>query len=131
MTSVSWNSADRDEDKVAMEELLDDLGWAALLITVGAVWLTPAGILPHGTWLIAVGYILLVLNVARYILRTQVNGFTLVAGAVALLAGIGAAFGMHLPIFPIVLVAIGVCMLLGLLRKNIHASPDQEHGTCC
>lgn len=131
MTEVSWNSADKSEDRVAMERFLDDVGWAALLITVGALWLVPAGQLPHGTWMIAVGVILLVLNVARYMLRIQVNGFTLVAGTVALLAGIGSAFAIDLQIFPIALVMIGVCLLLGSVRKNLHRSPDREHGTCC
>lgn len=44
MTSVGWNSTEKSsEDRVAMERFLDDVGWAALLITVGALWLVPAG----------------------------------------------------------------------------------------
>jgi hypothetical protein len=131
MTSVGVNSADKNEDKPAMERFLDDVGWAALLITVGALWLVPAAQLPHGTWMIAVGVILLVLNLARYMLRIHVNGFTLVAGTVALLAGIGAYLAVDLPIFPIAMVVIGVCLLLGSARKNFRRSSDQEHGACC
>jgi hypothetical protein len=132
MTSVSWNSTDKGgEDRVAMERFLDDVGWAALLITVGVLWLVPEGQLPHGTWMIAVGVILLVLNLARYMLRIHVNGFTLVAGTVALLAGIGAYLAVDLPVFPIALVLIGVCLLLGSFRKNLRRSSDQEHGACC
>ena len=131
MTSVNWNSAGKNEDEVAMERFLDDVGWGALLIIVGTLWLVPAGQIPHGTWVIAVGIILLVLNVARYMLRIQVDGFTLIAGTVALLAGIGAAFAIDLPIFPIALVVIGVCLLLGSVRKDLHRSPDREHGACC
>ena len=132
MTSVSWKSTDKSsEDRVAMERFLDDVGWAARLITVGALWLVPAGQLPHGTWMIAVGLILLVLNLARYMLRIHVNWFTLIAGTVASLAGIGAYFAVDLPIFPIALVLIGVCLLLGSFRKNLRRSPDQEHGACC
>ena len=131
MTSMSWNSAGKTEDKVAMERFLDDVVWGALLVTVGTLWLVPAGQLPHGTWMMVVGFILLVLNVARLMLRIQVNGFTLVAGIVALLAGIGTVFAIDLPIFPIALMVIGVCLLLGSVGKNVHRSPDQEHGTCC
>ena len=65
MTSMSFNPADKGENRPAMERFLDDVGWAALLITVGALWLVPAVQLPHGTWMIAIGVILLVLNVAR------------------------------------------------------------------
>jgi hypothetical protein len=131
MTDMSWNSGDGNEDKVAMERFLDDVGWGALLITVGTLWLVPTGQLPRGTWMIAVGFILLALNLARYMLRIQLNGFTLISGTVALLAGIGAAFAIDLPIFPIALVVIGLCLLLGSVRKNLHRSPDREHGACC
>jgi len=131
MTSMSFNPADKGENRAAMERFLDDVGWAALLITVGALWLVPAVQLPHGTWMIAIGVILLVLNAARYMLRIPVNGFALCAGTVALLANIAAAFAIDLPLFPIALVVIGVCLLLGSLRKNLDTSPDQEHGRCC
>jgi hypothetical protein len=131
MTSMSFNPVDKGENRAAMERFLDDVGWAALLITVGALWLVPAEQWPHGTWMMAVGFILLVLSVARYMLRVHVSGFVLCAGIVELLAGIGAAFAIDLPIFPIALVVIGVCLLLGSFRKNLHTSPDQEHGTCC
>lgn len=103
----------------------------ALFITVGALWLVPAGQLPRGTWMIAIGVILLVLNVVRYMLRIRMNGFTMVAGTVALLAGIGPAFAVDLPIFPTALVVIGVCLLLGSARKNFRRTTDQEHGACC
>jgi hypothetical protein len=131
MTEVSSNSADRNVDKIAMGRFLDDVGWVALLITVGSLWLVPAGQLPHGTWMIVVGVILLVLSVARDMLQIGVNRFTLVAGTVALLAGIAAAYAIDLPIFPIALVLIGVCLLLGSVRKNLHKSSGQEHESCC
>ena len=131
MKALTWNSTDKGEDKVAMERFLDDVGWGALFITVGVLWLVPAGQFPRGTWMIAIGVILLVLNVARYMLRIRVNGFTMVAGTVALLAGAGAAYAVDLPIFPIALVVIGVCLLLGSARKNFRRSTDQEHGACC
>ena len=131
MKALTWNSTDKGEDKVAMERFLDDVGWGALFITVGVLWLAPAGQFPRGTWMIVIGVILLVLNVARYMLRIRVNGFTMVAGTVALLAGAGAAYAVDLPIFPIALVVIGVCLLLGSARKNFRRSTDQEHGACC
>ena len=119
MTSVGWNSTDKSsEDRSAMERFLDDVGWGTLFITVGALWLVPAEQLPRGMGVIAVGVILLLLNVARYMLRIRVNRFTMVAGTVALLAGVGAAFAVNLPIFPIALVAIGVCLLLGFSEEE-------------
>lgn len=131
MRAVTWNSTDKGEDRVAMERFLDDVGWGALFITVGVLWLVPAGQLPRGTWLIAMGVILLVLNLARYMLRIRVNGFTMIAGTVALLAGVGTAFALDLPIFPIALVVIGVCLLLSSARKTFRRSTDQERGACC
>ena len=128
MTSVSLNSADKGEQNSAMERFLDDVAWAALLITLGVLWMLPAGQLPHGTGMIAIGAILLVPNVARYMLQIPVNGLTLVAGIVALLSGIAAAFAIDLPIFPVALVLIGIFLILGSVRRNFHRSPDQAHG---
>jgi membrane-bound ClpP family serine protease len=131
MIPANGHSSEKTENSIPLERLLDDLGWAALFITVGALWLTPAGTLPQGTWLIAVGFILLVLNVARYLLRIELNGFTLLAGTLALLAGVAMAFAIDLPIFPIALIVIGVCMLLSSIRRNMHESPAGARRTCC
>jgi len=93
-------------------QFLDDLGWGALFITVGVFWLMPTGRLPHGSWMIAAGFVILAFSAARYFHRIHVSGCALAAGIVALVAGIGASSGINLPAIPIAMVVAGVCMLL-------------------
>ena len=70
----------------------------ALLITVGTIWLLPEKQVPRGSWLMAAGIILLGLNAIRYLNGIRMRRFSLVAGAVALLAGVGAYFNWNLPL---------------------------------
>lgn len=112
MTQQNHTPVDGDARKLALNERLEAFGWAALLITVGTIWLLPSGQVPRGSWLIAAGAILLGLNAIRYFNGIRMRGFSLVAGTVALVAGVGAYFNWNLPLFPIVLIAIGLCMLV-------------------
>ena len=100
----------------AIGRFLDELGWGVLFITAGAFWLMPTGGLPHGSWMIAVGLVILAFSAARYFHRIHVSGCAVAAGIVALVAGIGAAFGTSLPAIPIAMVVTGVCMLLASER---------------
>ena len=70
-------------------------------------WLIPEGRVPSGSWLIAVGAIIIVFSVSRLICGFRVSEFALSAGTIALIAGIGSVLGMSLPLFPIALIAIG------------------------
>ncbi len=101
-----------NDQRATSEWLLDGIGWGAFLVTIGIFWLLPERLFPNGSLLIALGFIMLVLNAARYFLCIRVDGFTLVAGIMAVLAGTGAALGLNLPLFPIALIVIGICMLL-------------------
>lgn len=100
----------------AIGRFLDDLGWGALFVTVGIFWLMPTGHLPNGSWMIAVGLVILAFSAARYFHKLCVSGCALAAGIVALVAGIGAAFGINLPAIPIAMVVAGVFMLLASER---------------
>lgn len=131
MTQQDHSPLDEHARKLAFNERLEAFGWAALLITVGTIWLLPDGRVPRGSWLIAAGAILLGLNAIRYLNGIRMTGFSLVAGVVALFAGLGAYFNWDLPLFPIVLIAIGVCMLvMPLLEKKSWCSPAAR-GYCC
>jgi hypothetical protein len=120
-----------NDQRATSECLLDGIGWGACLITIGILWLLPERLFPHGSLLIALGFIVLVLNAARYFLRIRVNGFTLVAGIMAILAGAGAALGLNLPLFPIALIVIGICMLLVPDREDGEDSSAPDGCSCC
>jgi hypothetical protein len=57
--------------KIALSRRLEGFSWAVLLIVVGTIWLLPETQLPHGSWLIAAGLIMLGLNAIRYFNRIR------------------------------------------------------------
>jgi hypothetical protein len=132
MTHMISNSVDeRKEGWKVTEGLLDDLGWGTLLISVGVLWLMPAEQLPRGTWMIAAGLILLLFSAARFIHRVPLNGFSVVAGTLASIAGIGAALDVRIPMFPIGLIVVGFCMLLIPPEEGCRNSSNNAHEACC
>jgi hypothetical protein len=129
MTQTNCIPSNRAAATSAIGRFLDDLGWGVLFITVGVFWLMPTGRLPHGSWMIAVGFVILDFSAARYLHRIPVSGCALAAGIVFLAAGIGAAFGINLPAIPIAMVVVGVSMLLASEPEGLPSSPGQR--VCC
>ena len=117
--------------KLALSKRLDDFGWAVLLIVIGAIWLMPEKLLPQGSWLITAGIIMLGLNAIRYFNGIKMVGLSLVAGILALLAGLDEFFGLTLPLFAIALIVIGVIMLLKPLLEKIAVSTVGQDWCCC
>lgn len=121
--------------QVARESLWNDaskiLGWGVLLVAIGTIWLVPEKHVPHGTWLIAAGLILLGLNAARFFRGIRISGFSLVAGILALIAGLGAFFGVGVPLFPIALIVIGVCSLVKPLLEKDRTVTSADPFRCC
>ncbi len=113
------NSMDASSERVALERRFEDIGWGVLLLAIGTIWLVPEEHVPHGSWLIAAGLILLGLNAARFFKGIRMSGFSVVAGVLALIAGLGEFFGIGVPLFPIALIVIGLCSLVKpLLEKD-------------
>jgi hypothetical protein len=90
----------------------EEIALALGLIMTGALWLAPKAIFPEGTWLAGAGLILLGLNAARRIRGLKMSGFGLVAGLIALAAGIGRIIGQDLPIMPALLIVLGAALIL-------------------
>ena len=131
MSEVNANSVNGIESANRVEQVLDDLGWAALLITTGVFWLIPEGRAPSGFWLMAVGAIILVFTTARMINRYRVSEFALSAGTIALIAGIGSVLGLSLPLFPIALIVIGICVILVRHTDRRSESSMTQDPLCC
>lgn len=123
-------AADTQKRKADLDARLGGVGLAVLLITIGTIWLLPEKQVPQGSWLIAAGVILLGLNVIRYFNNIRMNGFSLALGTLTLLAGAGALFAWHLPLFAIALIVIGACMLFKPLVDRQSAFPVRQ-GCCC
>lgn len=129
---IPKNQLDVDDNtgKSAMNEQLEGIGWAALLIASGTIWLLPEAQVPRGSWLVAVGVILLGLNAVRAAYGIRLNGFSTGAGFLALLAGLSDFYQFKLPLFPIVLILIGAVLLMSALRAKGKASTI-GHDWCC
>ena len=100
---------------------LETIAWGALFILWGFTAMFKT--LPDGTGAIGIGIILLGLNLARSIQGQPTSGFTITLGILALLLG-GLELArpllqlpFELPIFPILLLALGAITLIRAMKK--------------
>ncbi len=93
---------------------IDAIGWGALFIWWGITLLVK---LPSGIGLIGVGLILIAANAARYFQGIRMSGFSMTIGILALLWGVleylGTVLPLDLPVFPILLIVLGLLVLFG------------------
>lgn len=133
MDTQNQISVDEKTRRDALNRRLEGFGWATLLIIIGSVWLLPEGQVPHGSWLIAAGFILLGLNGIRCFNGIRMSGFSLIAGFIALTMGLAAFFGVKLPLFAIALIVIGAAILLKMMfeKNTISTFPADRGWSCC
>ncbi len=107
---MSANTEDRDTRELDHE--IARIGWALLFIMTGGLLLLPG--VPQGTWLIAIGVILLGAQLVRFLNHIPMWTFSLILGAAALLLGLAAFAGYitSVELFPIVLILIGLTIVL-------------------
>ena len=101
------------------EKRLDEIAWGSFLAVMGGLLLVPEETLPRGLWLIAIGIILVGVNVARYVSHIKINGFIAVLGVFAFAAGIAAFLGVNIPLFAILLIVVGA----GILFRPVFHRP--------
>jgi hypothetical protein len=111
------------KDTKTLNRNFEAIAWGALLIWWGITELVQN--LPDGTGATGIGLILLGVNAARSLSGIPINGFSTTLGVVALvwggleLAGAVLSLPFELPVFAILLIALGV-LLLG--REILHLS---------
>ncbi len=130
-TQDNQTPGDENARKATLSRRLEGIGWGVLLIAVGTIWLLPAEQVPRGSWLIAVGLIMLGLNAVRYFHAIRICGFSLIVGIFALLAGLGEFYGLKVPLFPFALIAVGGGLLLVRLLEKESTSPAGQSWCCC
>lgn len=111
------SAADKEKRDQVVGKRIDAVGWALFFIMIGGIGLAPKESIPEGTWLIGVGLIMLGANVARCLSGLKIVSFTIFLGLLALGIGLSVMFGLNLPVFPILLILVGVSIILGQLRK--------------
>jgi hypothetical protein len=99
------------ERQGTLNKRLEDIGWGLFLILIGVLWLVPDATVPQRTWVIGAGLIMIGINVVRVMNGIRMNAFSTSLGVLTLAAGLASIYGTRLPLFPIVLVAIGTMIL--------------------
>ena len=101
---------------------LGTIAWGALFILWGLTEMFK--FLPKGTGAVGIGIILIGLNLARYWTGRPTSGFTTTIGILALLLGgleLASPFlhlSFELPVFSILLLALGVIVLFNALKGS-------------
>jgi hypothetical protein len=107
-------------DSIGKNRNIDALAWGALFIWWGVTLLIK---FPAGVGLIGVGLILLAASAARYFQQMRVSGFTTAIGVLALVWGglelAGTVLPVELPVFPILLIVLGLMVLFGSRREDV------------
>jgi hypothetical protein len=88
----------QDPEKAALNKRLENIAWGCFLILwAGSMfWKTVAPLSPirEGIWSIVVGLIFLGLNLARYVNKIKMSGFTTVLGILSIVGGVVQLFGV-------------------------------------
>jgi len=77
-----------DEEKAALNKRLETMAWGLFLIMLGGFAFVPDNTIPDGVWSIGVGVIMLGLNLARYMNKIKMSGFTTFLGILAVVSGV-------------------------------------------
>jgi hypothetical protein len=101
-----------DPEKAALNKRLETTFWGLFLIMLGGWALIPDETIPKGAWSIGVGLLLLGLNLARYLNRIRMSGFTTVLGILALVGGIGDMMGWADLNGGVLLIILGAYLIL-------------------
>ncbi len=105
-----------------MNRNFEVIAWGALFIWWGISVLIPS--LPNGSTALGTGIILIGVNLARKLSGIPANGFSTTVGILALiwggleLVGVLVNLPFELPVFAILLIALGVIVLVPGLRTR-------------
>jgi hypothetical protein len=102
----------QDRGKQELNKRLEAIGWGLLLIMLGGFGLVPNDLVSKGVWSIGVGVIMLGLNVARYLFKIKMSGFTTVLGIISLIGGTLQLLGMRTLEGGILLIILGAYLIL-------------------
>lgn len=107
-----------EQEKRALNKRMENASWGLFLVMLGCLWLVPDERVPEDAWLLGAGVILLGLNALRFLNGIRPSGFTMFLGAVGVLLGISGLLGVELPVFPIVIILLGLSLVVGPLLKK-------------
>ena len=110
-------------DIKTLNKRYEAVAWGAMFILLGGLSLIPGE--QNDVFVLGIGVILLGLNLARYLSKMPMNGVTIALGIMAFVLGMVALLRpvlnlprFELPLFPVLLIAIGV-VILGQAAKRM------------
>jgi len=104
--------------KKRLGERIEYAGWALFLIMLGVLWMLPEEAMVEGGWLIGSGLIILGVQIIRGLRGLRFSGSTMILGVLALGLGFGDMFSFDLPVFPALLVLVGLYMIFEIIAKR-------------
>jgi len=102
----------QDPEKVALNKQLESVAWGLFLIMLGGFALVPDNTIPKGVWSIGIGVIMLGLNIARYLYKIKMSGFTTILGILSLIGGIAELVGLTSLDGALLLIILGAYLIL-------------------
>ena len=139
-TQEDRNENGGDKREKALNKKLEAVAWGLFVITIGVLLLVPEDQRPETAWLVGAGTIMLALNLVRYLVGIKLSAFTIVLGLVALTIGVLGLYEIKKPVFPIIVIAIGLIIIVKPLvcRDGKFVCPcfgkkddENEDDKCC
>lgn len=100
-----------NEEKAALNKRMETVAWGLFIIMLGGFSFIPKEMVPKGAWSVGIGLIMLGLNLARYLNKIKMSGFTTVLGIIAVVGGIVQLLGFHQLEDAILLILLGVYII--------------------
>jgi hypothetical protein len=106
------------EHQKRLESRLDAMSWGAFFVWLGVTLLLEVDL---AIGLYGVAAIVLVTQIIASRLHLRVEAFWIVIGICFLLGGVWEQFALAMPLFPILLIGVGLVMLVMHMRTHRHA----------
>ncbi|MCP4423272.1 MAG: hypothetical protein GY803_02140 [Chloroflexi bacterium] len=100
-----------DPEKSDLNKRLETMAWGFFLIMLGGYMFVPHTVVAKGFWSIAVGFIMLGLNLARYFNQIKMSGFTTFLGVVSVIGGLLQLVGMQALEGGVLLIVLGAYLI--------------------
>jgi hypothetical protein len=101
-----------DSEKAALNKNMETAAWGCFLIMLGGFMFIPDNVVKGGWWSIGVGVIMLGLNVARYLNKIRMSGFTTFLGILSIIGGALELAGMKGIDGAVFLLVLGAYLIL-------------------
>jgi len=98
------------------KKLIENLSWAAFLLVV-ASFLLFRGSMPDGIWYIALGIILILMNLGKSLLNISLSLLTFGGGVILLLVGVSDYLGVDVSLGPIVIIVIAILIAFRSIKS--------------